>query len=100
VDVLEADPGEQLVEQVVQVVPAAEARQERLVLLPLPGQVVAVEAGGVEEVALDTEHLAVDLPPLRPGVDADLQPVELQRPPAPGLAGAPAPTRTQPSPCL
>lgn len=79
VDVLQAQTGEQLVDEVRQVVATAEAVEIDLVFLPLAVQVVAVEVRIVEEVSLDPLDFAVDLPPFGLGIDEDLEIIQFER---------------------
>ena len=61
-----------LAEELVQVLPAGDALQERGVDALRFLQVEAVEVRRVEEVALQAPDLVVHLPPFRPRVDVDL----------------------------
>ncbi len=75
--VADHQPPGHLLEEPVEILAAADARQEGLVEPLRPGQVEAVVVGVVEEVPLDAPHLAVHLAPF--GRRIHLDPHGLQR---------------------
>ena len=74
---LQAESGEQFIQQIVQIMSASESFQLRRMLGPGPRQVESVKVAVVQKIAWQPIDFPVDLSPFRARIHTDFQSIQL-----------------------